>query len=571
MGYTDENNEEEDDLTFDMPWAPKKEEPVMDDTDPDAYIDKSTVAPIEKIISGTGITDSSVSKDENEKLLSSLNAGNDEMLRQQALRDEETRKKAEEEEETARQKQMSELLKERFLREQEEKAKREEEERIREEEEAKEAEERRQNNPFLKFGQSAIQTLGQIKDNTKLKAEAKAEEKESAKHNVKDKETEKAEKAAQKEEARKKAEEEKASRLEARKADKEAKEIEKASEKTAKGEKKSATTEEDTSEKKGFFGFGRSGEKPVKENKSKTTVEKTKPVKQDYKYLATHDKVTGLCNGVALDEVISPPFKSTVVFSVKVAEFEEIRAKGFETEKAILTHLTGMLERNVKENIYYLDNGEFILLINETEKETQNSLLSSFSGGLKEITYTLQTGFVPFEGSIAESVEEAKKDRIEKVKEKEAKDAEKSVSERTALEYDSLLSSDQRDLKETVQMNHSVASREATIQIVRELQGRQAEVLAILIAAPNFDTLFILRDVSTFVNLIMDMDNLIDYSYLYIVYEGGPQYYGADEYYSKVTHLFEDIAKGILSGRNITAKDITRIKGINIFKNIYFE
>ena len=84
-----------------------------------------------------------------------------------------------------------------------------------------------------------------------------------------------------------------------------------------------------------------------------------------------------------------------------------------------------------------------------------------------------------------------------------------------------------------------------------------------------FDHLFIIREVDEFLDIVLEQEAIIDYSYLYVVYDGGPQYYGSDEYYTEVTHIFEPIAEGLLSGSFRSEKDIRAIKGINIFKNVF--
>ena len=69
--------------------------------------------------------------------------------------------------------------------------------------------------------------------------------------------------------------------------------------------------------------------------------------------------------------------------------------------------------------------------------------------------------------------------------------------------------------------------------------------------------------------MALERSDAIDYSYLYVVWEGGPQYYGADTYYNEVTDLFKEIAEGLMSGRFRSEKDIKGIKGINIFRCVY--
>ena len=120
-----------------------------------------------------------------------------------------------------------------------------------------------------------------------------------------------------------------------------------------------------------------------------------------------------------------------------------------------------------------------------------------------------------------------------------------------------------------VEDEHEKVSKGSTQQIMREVQRRAGEIEAIFIASPSFDHLFVITDIDDFLDIMEQQKALIDYSYLYIVYHGGPQYYGADEYYKEVTHLFESIADAMMSGRFRSEKDIQNIPGINIFKNIY--
>ena len=136
-------------------------------------------------------------------------------------------------------------------------------------------------------------------------------------------------------------------------------------------------------------------------------------------------------------------------------------------------------------------------------------------------------------------------------------------------DYDENLSKEQKALKTQIKTNHQKANVNTTERIMMEIQRRAGEVEAILIASATFDHLFIIQDVNEFIDLMLNNQSIIDYSYLYVIYDGGPQYYGSDEYLSEVTHLFEAIEYKLKNTRNLTDKEILKIKGINVFKNIY--
>ena len=133
-------------------------------------------------------------------------------------------------------------------------------------------------------------------------------------------------------------------------------------------------------------------------------------------------------------------------------------------------------------------------------------------------------------------------------------------------DYDELLPEESRQLKATVKENHMQVSELNTEKILREIQSRADDIYAILITDKNFDSLFIIQDVEYFLNL---MTHGADYSYLYVIYQGGAQYSGADEYFSEITVLFENLAKLITSSGSVSQKDLLKVKGINVFHNIF--
>ncbi|MBR6851951.1 MAG: hypothetical protein IKM88_17150, partial [Lachnospiraceae bacterium] len=152
---------------------------------------------------------------------------------------------------------------------------------------------------------------------------------------------------------------------------------------------------------------------------------------------------------------------------------------------------------------------------------------------------------------------------------REEQPKEEVKQEKPQKDHDELLPKEQQALKSKIQKKHTQADPTSTKDIIRQIQKKSSEIRAILIADPNFNSLFVITDMDEFFNLITSQNGMIDYSYLYVVWEGGSQYFGSDEYYDEVTDLFKEIADGLLSGRFRSEKDIHSIKGINIFRHIY--
>ena len=318
-------------------------------------------------------------------------------------------------------------------------------------------------------------------------------------------------------------------------------------------------------------------EKPVKEKKEKTVKEpaaKEKPAKKkgkeptkDYKYLATHDSVTGLQNKVALEEVTNAPYKQTAVIYILTADMENLRRIGEETENAVLRSVGERITDAFGEKSYYLGHGAFLVIL--PQEESGNALLSisRFHGSVSGTHYSVFAGKAVWETSFSDAIEEARQEALSKQNERLVTEGKRPAK---TVPYNSLLTKDQQELKAIVEENHEMVSRDRTRNFISEIKARAPEILAILITDSKFDTLFIIRDVTIFIKLTSDMDYQMDYSYLYVLYQGGPKYFGSDEYYSKITHLFEDISQGLLDGTLRNTKDLMKIKGINIFQHIYF-
>ena len=306
---------------------------------------------------------------------------------------------------------------------------------------------------------------------------------------------------------------------------------------------------------------------PVEKKPEKKREQKKPGIKsEDWEYIATHDRQTGLLNQVALERTAEEIDIGAVLY-IAIRDFSFIKEKyDSKTEDDIVKAFATVLKTSYENTAYRVGAGEFVILCNANEKDSLSLQFETFVGKVQMASYSLVVGSSLVNGNLMSAVDKAKADAV--LKERLPKPGKSPV---VSQDYDALLTKDQRELKEQIQENHTPASRNTTSRIIAEIQSRQNEVNVILIASANFDALFIIRDINTFVRLVIEMDHLIDYSYLYVVYDGGAQYYGTDEYLKKVTNLFEDIAEGVMTRHIVNKKDVANVKGINVFKKIYFE
>ena len=501
-------------------------------------------------ISGMGIEETQDNTDLND-MLQDINKDNTAQVKAEAERLAAEEKARIEADEKARQEALAKIWKEQHEIEQAEKAKREAEEAAEAERIAAEEEARRQANPLRKLAGM----IPKPKEKTPEEIEA--------------------EKAAKAERAKKLAEE-KATQTEQAKAVKKEK-----PEKPAKPEKQPKQAE-----KKGLFGGKKeaSAIAPVTSNANSGT---------DYKYLATHDELTKLKNKRAYDEDLATvKAKNTVIMffdvnNLKMANDTLGHAAGNKLILATAEELTKLYP----ENAYRVGGDEFIFLLQgkgsylEIDKKIKEDI-AKFNIAMKKRTadskaidenliYAVSVGYAIGDGKKTKEDIQAEADKkmydnkqaYKKNHPKEdARNKDVEVKVEPEKDYDELLPEESRQLKATVKENHMQVSELNTEKILREIQSRADDIYAILITDKNFDCLFIIQDVEYFLNL---MTHGADYSYLYVIYQGGAQYYGADEYFSEITVLFENIAKLITSSGSVSQKDLLKVKGINIFKDIY--
>lgn len=515
-----------------------------------------------QFISGMGIEEAEEDATNINDLLQNINKDNTEQVKAEAERlakEEEERKKADEK---ARQEALAKIWKEQHEKEQAEKAIREAEEAAEAERLAREEEERRQANPLRKLAGM----IPKPKEKTPEELEAERIAKE-----------ERAQKIA--EEKVKKAEEKKNAKKE---------------KKAEASKKQGATTEtskaspEQEEKKKGFFG----GTKKEKKESATASVKSTNNNGTDYKYLATHDELTRLKNKRAYDEdlaTLKP--KNTVIMFFDVNNLKMANdTLGHAAGNKLIMATAEELSKLYPENTYRVGGDEFIVLLQgkgtflEIDKKLKEDI-AKFNIAMKKRTseseegliYAVSVGYAIGDGKKTKEDIQAEADKnmyankqaYKKAHPKEDARApkEEEIPKKPQKEYDELLPEESRQLKATVKENHMQVSELNTEKILREIQSKIDDIYAILITDKNFDTLFILQDVEYFLNLMTQGG--IDYSYLYVIYQGGAQYYGADEYYAEITALFENLAKLITSSGSVSQKDLLKVKGINIFKNIY--
>lgn len=356
-------------------------------------------------------------------------------------------------------------------------------------------------------------------------------------------------------------------------------------------------------EKKGLFSMLSRAKEEKQLSLSKQKISKRRErvespsAEPDWKYIATHDDATGLLNARAYkDDLAYQKNTLGVIFfdinGLRLVNEANGRAAG---DRVVLNVSKVLSDVYGKEHLYRIGGGEFACIVpSPGRKFTDNCIINSgkvhnaMAKATKEdpdkALHSVSIGYACGDGDA--TVEEVAKvadyamyqnkkayknahavDTPPRPGEKPAKKAvEKEVRKQ---DHDEMLSKDQQELKGRIREGHSKVSRSFTTNLMREIQKKAGEIEAILIASPTFDNLFVITDIDDFLDMMEENQGLIDYSYFYVVYQGGTQYYGADEYYDKVTDLFRNVADALLSGRFRSEKDVQAIPGINIFKNVY--
>lgn len=340
--------------------------------------------------------------------------------------------------------------------------------------------------------------------------------------------------------------------------------------------------------------------KPSKQARPPKTHKVVESSEPDWKFIATHDDATGLLNARAYKEDLSKQKNTLGVLFFDINGLRLVNeAHGREAGDRVVENVAKVLS-NVygKSHLYRINGGEFACIVPSPGKrftddciansgKVHNTLAKMTKEDPDKANHSVSIGYACGDGEaevsdVAKVADYAMYQNKKAYKNAHANDvppksggggsgvAQKAPGEKAPeKDHDEMLTKEQQELKGRIKEGHSKVSRSFTANIMREIQKRAGEIEAIFIASPTFDHLFVITDIDDFLDMMEENQALIDYSYLYVVYQGGTQYYGADEYYDKVTDLFRNVADALLSGRFRSEKDVQSIPGINIFKNVY--
>lgn len=268
---------------------------------------------------------------------------------------------------------------------------------------------------------------------------------------------------------------------------------------------------------------------------------------KDWKALALIDTNTKLYNKLALSyEKIK---KTTIVHLIKIVDFQNIKREKSEEQIQLLSDIIRNIIKDTSK-AFYIDNGQFIIIDNKeiiTEILNKANMLSIL---------TEQSSITGLEN--IDEILDILNSKLEGDNKKEEKE----------LSYDDKLTINQRKMKEEIRNNHSLIDEEDINQILIQIQRKSQDIEYVLIASKDFNTLFIFTDVYDFLKCVYEVQEDIDFSYVYAAHSKGAVYYGVDEYDKEITDLFQKIYEGLKRGHD-TTKDIQRIEGINIFENIF--
>ena len=372
-------------------------------------------------------------------------------------------------------------------------------------------------------------------------------------------------------------------------------------------ESKDAESKAQKKEKKSLFGgLFKSKQKKASDNTVEETVVSNVPEKEneepDWEFIATHDSMTGLLNQNAYSKAKNE--KRNSPYAVVFLDVNNLKYAndtfGHEAGNKLIVAVAEQVKSLFPNCGYRIGGDEFVAIVpykktskidsdmaekkkvfldalqEKTRQEKDSGLIYSASFG-----YAYSDGKKSFEEVAAEADKAMYANKIAYKKANPQYDMrkapeKKTISTNTTTEstptpsenYDEFLTEEQRNLKKLIQDKHVQVSNKSTMDIVREVQQRSTEVVAILIASPTFDQLFIILSADEFCGMVSEFNSLIDFSYLYIIYRDCTQYKGSDEYFAEVTDIFEALGKGLTSGRIKSPQDIKKIKGINIFKDI---
>lgn len=324
-------------------------------------------------------------------------------------------------------------------------------------------------------------------------------------------------------------------------------------------------------------------EEPASQKKEKKSTGK----KPDFEFLATHDQLTGIKNATAY-ELATSQIESTEGLVLIFFDINDLKltndSKGHAAGDILITTIAKAIEEQFPQNTYRIGGDEFVVLFSakknaqklvEDKLSSLRAKLVSLSRNDKEhIVYSVAIGYAV--GEKDQDFQELRKiaDKNMYGNKQEIKGAKKKgKKEKKPVDHDSTLTEEQRNMKHQVRQGHSITSEDKTEKIIREIQTEYANIYAVLIADKDFDHLFVIQNIDYIINMAIEMDYLLDYSYIYVVYEKGTRFFGVDEYSDDISSLFENIGNQVremlIRRGSISDKELQKIKNINIFKQLY--
>ncbi len=298
----------------------------------------------------------------------------------------------------------------------------------------------------------------------------------------------------------------------------------------------------------------------------------------EIKYLAYHDEFTGLLNKHALKELTSKSYPEYSILCADINGLDQTTKElGLDFGNKLIKGTAETLAKIYKDdNLYRTKADRFIIFLNGvSDVDDINNHINNINYSLKKISdmdddliYSVSIGYaIGNDKTVNNTIKEAEEATAEDKKKYAEVNPDILEEDKSEESYNRLLSKNQQILKNGVADNHVQVTEDKMRNILDDIREDLFNVKCVFVASADFNTLLIYQDAGVFLETISELPSF-DFSYLYVLYSGGPRYYGSDAYTKEVTHLFEDIADALQTGKIRTTDDIKKIKGINIFQNI---
>ncbi len=156
---------------------------------------------------------------------------------------------------------------------------------------------------------------------------------------------------------------------------------------------------------------------------------------------------------------------------------------------------------------------------------------------------------------------------------------EEQKKEKVPLNTPDAITKKQQNIQASVSQYHKTTEESEVQRYISKLddlcssRNKRVTVYATCIIDSNFKSLSIIKNqITEFIELALDMDTNIDFSYAFIITDKGVQQFGNDDVMSDITLAMEDLRMLFINHRGNPSPDkIKRIKSLNIFETLYIE